>query len=164
MKKFLAIAMIIAGVFTVNNAMAQHPEGGQRPQRPQMVNHSDTPEGKQVLELSKQMWQWMADKDATKLANLYHDSAVFVHMGGAWGKEQEVGIIGGGMIHYKHADMHNVSVRFAGEESAIVLSDLDLLAVVGGNEVTNHFMVTENYIKVNGEWKLTVLAFTKLNN
>ena len=139
MKKFLAIAMIIAGVFTVNNAMAQRPEGGQRPQRPQMVNHSDTPEGKQVLELSKQMC-------------------------GAWGKEQEVGIIGGGMIHYKHADMHNVSVRFAGEESAIVLSDLDLLAVVGGNEVTNHFMVTENYIKVNGEWKLTVLAFTKLNN
>ena len=33
MKKFLAIAMIIAGVFTVNNAMAQRPEGGQRPQQ-----------------------------------------------------------------------------------------------------------------------------------
>ncbi|MDO5488333.1 MAG: nuclear transport factor 2 family protein, partial [Rikenellaceae bacterium] len=68
------------------------------------------------------------------------------------------------MIHYKKADMNSVSVRFAGEDSAIVLSDLNLLAVVGGNEVTNHFMVTENYIKVNGEWKLTVLAFTKLNN
>ena len=157
-------SLLILTLFCVNQLVAQERPAASRPPQPQMVNHSDTPEGKQVLALSKQMWQWMADKDATKLANLYHDSAVFVHMGGAWGKEQEVGIIGSGMIHYKHADMHNASVRFAGEESAIVLSDLDLLAVVGGNEVTNHFMVTENYIKVNGEWKLTILAFTKLNN
>ena len=55
------------------------------------------------------------------------------------------------------------TVRFAGDDTAIVLSDLNLLAVVGDNEVTNHFMVTENYIKVNGEWKLTILAFTKQN-
>lgn len=164
MKKFIAIVVLLSGVLFSNNIMAQGPEGGQRPQRPEMVNHSDTPEGKQVLALSTQMWQWMADKDADKLAELYHDSAVFVHMGGAWGKQQEVGIIGSGMIHYKKADMNSVSVRFAGEDSAIVLSDLNLLAVVGGNEVTNHFMVTENYIKVGGEWKLTVLAFTKLNN
>lgn len=164
MKKFIAIVVLLFGVLFSNNIMAQGPEGSQRPQRPEMVNHSDTPEGKQMLALSTQMWQWMADKDADKLANLYHDSAVFVHMGGAWGKQQEVGIIGSGMIHYKKADMNSVSVRFAGEDSAIVLSDLNLLAVVGGNEVTNHFMVTENYIKVGGEWKLTVLAFTKLNN
>ena len=105
MKKILLISIMLLGVISSNHVFAQRPEGGQRPQRPQMVNHSDTTEGKQVLELSKQMWQWMVNKDATKLANLYHDSAVFVHMGGAWGKEQEVGIIGGGMIHYKHADV-----------------------------------------------------------
>lgn len=36
------------------------------------------------------------------------------------------------------------------------------MAVVGGNEVTNPFMVTEVYIKLNGSWKLGSLSFTKL--
>lgn len=159
-KLFLAVLMII-GVCT---ATAQDRPSNSRPPMPQMVNHSDTPAGKEVLSLSTSMWQWMADKDADKLANLYHDSAVFVHMGGAWGKGQEVAIIRGGMIHYKHADVKQATVRFAEDDTAIVLSDLNLLAVVGGNEVTNHFMVTENYVKIDGEWKLTILAFTKLSN
>jgi hypothetical protein len=37
----------------------------------------------------------------------------------------------------------------------------DLLAVVGGNEVTNPFMVTEVYVQENG-WKLASLSFTRL--
>jgi len=39
-----------------------------------------------------------------------------------------------------------------------------LLAVVGGNEVTNPFMVTEVYMKAGGKWKLGYLSFTKLLN
>ena len=157
-------SLLILTLFCVNQLVAQERPAASRPPQPQIVNHSDTPEGKEVLALSADKWQWMADKDADKLATLFHESSVFVHMGGAWGKAQEVAIIRGGMIHYKHADVKEATVRFAEDDTAIVLSDLNLLAVVGGNEVTNHFMVTENYIKVNGEWKLTVLAFTKLNN
>jgi hypothetical protein len=37
-----------------------------------------------------------------------------------------------------------------------------LLAVVGGNEVTNPFMVTEVYLKEGGKWVLGSLSFTKL--
>ena len=157
-------SLLILTLCCVNQLVAQERPAASRPPMPQMVNHSDTPAGKEVLSLSTSMWQWMADKDADKLANLYHDSAVFVHMGGAWGKTQEVAIIRGGMIHYKHADVKEATVRFAEDDTAIVLSDLNLLAVVGGNEVTNHFMVTENYVKIDGEWKLTILAFTKLSN
>ncbi len=32
-------------------------------------------------------------------------------MGGTWGKEQELEIIKSGGIHYKHADIHEVSVN-----------------------------------------------------
>lgn len=103
----------------------------------------------------------MSEKNADALAQLFHDEAVFVHMGGAWGKKQEVDIIRGGMIHYKKATIHNESVRFA-ENTAIVLCDMDLLAVVGGNEVTNHFMVTEVYVKKENAWQLASLSFTKL--
>ncbi|MBQ7786779.1 MAG: nuclear transport factor 2 family protein [Alistipes sp.] len=104
----------------------------------------------------------MADKNADQLEALFHDNAMFVHMGGAWGKKQEVSIIRSGMIHYKHADIKDTSVRFA-DNTAIVLTDMNLLAVVGGNEVTNHFMVTEVYANINGEWKLASLSFTKLS-
>jgi hypothetical protein len=36
------------------------------------------------------------------------------------------------------------------------------VAVVGGNEVTHAFMVTEVYIKENGKWKMGSLTFSQL--
>jgi hypothetical protein len=82
-------------------------------------------------------------------------------MGGSWGKEQEVNIIKSGGIWYKKADIHDVSVNII-DNTAILLNRITLLAVVGGNEVTNPFMVTEVYVKLNGSWKLGTLSFTKL--
>ncbi|MEY4134970.1 MAG: hypothetical protein RL386_1320, partial [Bacteroidota bacterium] len=38
---------------------------------------------------------------------------------------------------------------------------ITLLAVVGGNEVTNPFIATEVYIKQKGKCKLGSLSFTK---
>jgi 4-carboxymuconolactone decarboxylase len=46
--------------------------------------------------------------------------------------------------------------------TAILLNRITLLAVVGGNEVTNPFMVTEVYVQQEGSWKLAPLSFTKL--
>jgi 23S rRNA pseudoU1915 N3-methylase RlmH len=43
-----------------------------------------------------------------------------------------------------------------------LLNDIDLVAVVGGNEVTNPFMATEVYIKENGKWKMGSLTFSHL--
>lgn len=115
----------------------------------------------EIINLSETKWQWMADKNADTLAKLFHEKAVFVHMGGSWGKEQELNIIKGGGIWYKKADIHEVSVNII-DNTAILLNRITLLAVVGGNEVTNPFQVTEVYIKENGIWKLGSLSFTKL--
>jgi hypothetical protein len=116
---------------------------------------------KEILQLSKDKWQWMADKKADTLADLFHDKSMFVHMGGSWGKAQEVNVIRTGGIWYKKADIHEASVNIIGN-TAIVLNRITLLAVVGGNEVINPFMVTEVYIKEDGKWKLGSLSFTKL--
>ena len=115
----------------------------------------------EIITLSKDKWQWMADKNVDALSNLFHAKAVFVHMGGAWGTEQEINVIKGGGIWYKKADIHEVSVNVI-DNTAILLNRIDLLAVVGGNEVTNPFEVTEVYIKVKGQWKLGSLSFTRL--
>lgn len=115
----------------------------------------------EVIQLSKQKWEWMADKNVDNLTPLFDDKSVFVHMGGSWGKTQEINVIKSGGIHYKKADIHEVSVNIIGN-TAILLNRITLLAVVGGNEVTNPFMVTEVYIKDNNGWKLGSLSFTKL--
>ncbi|QKJ63260.1 nuclear transport factor 2 family protein [Flavobacterium sp. M31R6] len=115
----------------------------------------------EVIQLSKDKWQWMADKNIDKLTPLFDDKSVFVHMGGSWGKIQEINVIKSGMIHYKKADIQEVSVNIIGN-TAILLNRITLLAVVGGNEVTNPFIVTEVYIKEKKSWKLGSLSFTKL--
>lgn len=120
-----------------------------------------TAEEQAVMKLSKDKWQWMSDKNAEPLGKLFHEKSVFVHMGGAWGKEREMAVIKSGGIWYKKADIHEVSVQVIGN-TAVLLNKITLLAVVGGNEVTNPFMVTEVYQKQGNDWTLLSLSFTKL--
>jgi hypothetical protein len=115
----------------------------------------------EIINLSKEKWQWMSDKNIDTLNNLFHEKAVFVHMGGSWGKEQELNVIKSGGIWYKKADIHEVSVNII-DNTAILLNRITLLAVVGGNEVTNPFEVTEVYIKQGSSWNLGSLSFTRL--
>ena len=115
----------------------------------------------EVIDLSKEKWHWMSECKIDSLDALFHEKSVFVHMGGSWGKEREIDIIKSGGIHYKKADIHEVSVNVIGT-TAVLLNRITLLAVVGGNEVTNPFMVTEVYVQQEGNWKLASLSFTRL--
>ena len=115
----------------------------------------------EVIALSKDKWRWMSERDVEALEALFHEKAVLVHMGGSWGKEQELEIIKSGGIHYKQADIHELSVNIIGS-TAILLNRITLLAVVGGSEVTNPFVVTEVYVQQEANWKLASLSFTRL--
>jgi len=144
----LAISFFITGV----QSYGQQNSGG--PVNP-------TKEEKKVIELSKKKWDWMADKNVDSLDRLFDAKAMFVHMGGSWGKAAEINVIKTGGIWYKKADIHSVSVNIIGN-TAILLNNITLLAVVGGNEVVNPFMVTEVYVKIKNKWRLGSLSFTKL--
>jgi len=115
----------------------------------------------EIINLSKDKWRWMAERNVVTLDALFHEKSVFVHMGGSWGKEREIEIIKSGGIHYKQADIHEVSVNII-DNTAVLLNRVTLLAVVGGNEVTNPFMVTEVYVQQEDSWKLASLSFTRL--
>ena len=125
------------------------------------TNRTFTAEEQEIINLSKDKWQWMADKKADTLKNFFHEKAMFIHLGGSWGKDQEVNIIKGGFIWYKKADVHDLVVNII-DNTAILLNRITLLAVVGGREVSNDFVVTEVYIKQNGTWKLGDLSFSHL--
>ena len=115
----------------------------------------------ELINLSKKKWLWMADKTVDSLSLLFDDKSMFVHMGGSWGKTQEINIIKAGTIHYKKADIYSVIVNIIGN-TAILLNDIDLVAAVGANEVINPFMVTEVYIKEKGKWRMGSLTFSRL--
>ena len=115
----------------------------------------------EVISLSKEKWRWMSERKVDSLAALFHEEAVFVHMGGTMSKDQELDVIKSGGIHYKKADIHEVSVNIIGA-TAILLNRITLLAVVGGNEVTNPFTVTEVYVQQDSSWKSASLSFTRL--
>ncbi|HQV61027.1 MAG TPA: nuclear transport factor 2 family protein [Chitinophagaceae bacterium] len=115
----------------------------------------------EIISLSKQKWQWMADRNVDSLNVLFDEKSMFVHMGGSWGKAREIDVIKSGSIWYKKAEVYSVIVNTIGN-TVILLNDIDLVAVVGGNEVVNPFMVTEVYIKENGKWTMGSLTFSKL--
>jgi 4-carboxymuconolactone decarboxylase len=116
---------------------------------------------KEIKRISREKWLWMSEKKVDTLTALFHDKAVFVHMGGTMTKAQELDVIKTGAIHYKQADIQETSVQLI-DNTAILLNKLRLVAVVGGKEVTNPFVVTEVYVKENEAWKLGSMSFTRL--
>jgi len=129
--------------------------------RAQQTKENPSAAEQEILNLSKTKWLWMSDKKVDTLDALFNDKAVFVHMGGTWGKTRELDVIKSGMIWYKKAEIYSASVNIFGN-AAILINDIDLVAVVGGNEVTNPFMVTEVYLKENGKWRMGSLTFSHL--
>jgi hypothetical protein len=113
--------------------------------------------------LSKEKWQWMADKNVDKLAVLFHDKSKFVHMSGTWKKDEELDIIKTGSIWYKKADVHDVAVEMV-DKTAIVWSRITLAANVRGNDVVTEFTVTEVYLKEGKDWKMLALTFSSVRD
>jgi hypothetical protein len=117
----------------------------------------------EIANLSKEKWQWMADKNVDKLATLFHDKSKFVHMSGTWNKDRELEIIESGSIWYKQADVHDVVVEIF-DDTAILWNRITLIAHVRGNDVSNEFTVTEIYKMGEDGWKLLDLTFSKVRD
>jgi len=127
-----------------------------------IANTASAQSENEIIQLSAKKWQWMSDKNVDSLSLLFHDKSDFVHMGGTWGKAREIDIIKGGFIWYKKAEVYSNAVKFIGN-TAVLLSDMDLVAAVGGNDAINSFMVTEVYVKEKSQWSLVQLTFSKLS-
>lgn len=117
----------------------------------------------EILTLSKEKWQWMADKNVDKLAPLFHDKSKFVHMSGTWKKDEELEIIKTGSIWYKKADVKDVAIELI-DDTAIVWNRITLTAEVRGSDVVTEFTVTEVYKKEKKDWKLLALTFSSVRD
>lgn len=122
-----------------------------------------TNEEQELVNLAKDKWQWMADKNVDKLASLFHDESKFVHMSGTWKKEEELEIIKTGSIWYKNADVKDVAVELI-DDTAILWSRITLTANVRGNDVVTEFTVTEVFKKQKKDWRLLALTFSSVRD
>ena len=164
MKRNLVMAFVVAvsAVQTTPVSSQSDTQGAASPASQTSTSAPTSTKAQQeVIALSKDKWRWMSERNVEALASLFHEDAVFVHMGATMSKSQELGVIKSGGIQYKTVDIQDVSVKVIGT-TAILLNRIRLVAVVGGNEVTNPFVVTEVYVQQGGTWKLGSLSFTRL--
>ncbi|MBP6181645.1 nuclear transport factor 2 family protein [Flavobacterium sp.] len=124
---------------------------------------SDQKTEQEVIQLSKDKWLWMADKDVAKLEPLFDNKSKFVHMSGTWKKDEELEIIKTGSIWYKNAKIHDTAIEIF-KKTAIIWNRITLQAVVRGSEVTTEFTVTEVYQKQGKDWKLLDLTFSSVRD
>jgi hypothetical protein len=145
MKKILLLTLLVIGSIQISFG--------------QEVNPVD-----EIKALSLAKWQWMADKDIAKLTPLFHPQAKFVHMSGTWNTPRELEIIQSGSIWYKKADIKDTAIELIGNNTAIVWNRITLHAVVGGNEVSTEFTVTEVYQREQDSWKMLALTFSSVRD
>ena len=126
-------------------------------------NTTYTKEEQELVNLSKDKWQWMAEKNVDKLAPLFHDASKFVHMSGTWEKDKELEIIKSGSIWYKKADVKDVAVELV-DDAAILWSRITLTAFARGSDVVTEFTVTEVFKKDKKDWKLMALTFSSVRD
>ena len=156
------LALLTLGAIGASPAIAAEPQPASAPAPTSTSAQTPAPtaEEQKLLDLSRQKWVWMAEKNVTTLDKLIDPKAIFVHMGATMTKSEELDVIRSGRIEYRQADIQEISVRTIGD-TAIVLSRIQLFAMVGGNEARNPFSVTETYVRQADGWKLAALAFTR---
>ena len=135
------IKRIIIALLVLALGISAHAQGP----FPMFNNRTHTAEAQPFADLSQRIWDLMAAKDADALREIFHPNAMFVHMGGYWDCAQELATIGGGFIHYKHAEVYGVDVKQINEDNWAVYSTIKLDATLGGgdNVVTTPFFVTQ---------------------
>jgi hypothetical protein len=116
-----------------------------------------------VLQISKDKWLWMADKNVDKLKELFDPKAKFVHMSGTWKTDEELEIIKTGSIWYKEAKVKDTAIEISGK-TAVVWNRITLVANVRGADVSTEFTVTEVYQKQRKAWKMLALTFSSVRD
>ena len=94
------------------------------PPSPRILSATGSTKAEQeLIGLSKEKWRWMSERKVDSLADLFHEEAVFVHMGGTMSKSQELDVIRSGRIQYKNVDIQDVSVRLIGTTAILLEQD-----------------------------------------
>ena len=113
----------------------------------------------QIIQLYKEMYTAMVNKDKPVLERVHDDSFVLVHMTGMrQSKEAYISSIMDGTLNYYSASHEDVRVEIDGDSAVLIGRSRVTAAVFGGGKHTWRLQLRFQLVKIKGEWRFALAS------
>ena len=113
----------------------------------------------QIVQLYKEMYTAMINKDRPELERVHDDSFVLVHMTGMrQTKDAYITAIMDDTLNYYSATHEEMQVKLNGDTAVLTGRSKVTAAVFGGGRHTWRLQLRFQLVKKNAEWKFTVAS------
>lgn len=113
----------------------------------------------QIIQLYKEMYTAMVNKDRAELERVHDDSFVLVHMTGMrQPKEVYISSIMDGTLNYYSAEHEDMQVEVKDNTAVLVGRSRVTAAVFGGGKHTWRLQLRFQLVKKNGEWRFALAS------
>ena len=110
-----------------------------------------------IIQLYKDMYKAMIDKNRSELERVHDDSFALIHMTGMrQSKKVYIASILDGTLNYYSALHEDMQVQVLGDTSKLIGKSKVNAAVFGGGEHTWRLLLDLTLIKRNGDWYFTM--------
>ena len=112
-----------------------------------------------IIQLYREMYTAMVNKDRAELERVHDDSFVLVHMTGMRQSRQEyINAIMDGTLNYYAASHEDMQVEARGDSAVLIGKSRVTAAVFGGGKHTWRLQLRFQLVKKNGEWRFAVAS------
>ena len=113
----------------------------------------------QIIQLYKEMYAAMVNKDRAELERVHDESFVLVHMTGMRQSKQDyINAIMDGTLNYYSAEHEDMQVEVKGDTAVLVGKSRVTAAVFGGGKHTWRLQLRFQLVKKNGEWRFALAS------
>ena len=113
----------------------------------------------QIIQLYKEMYTAMVNKDRAELERVHDDSFVLVHMTGMRQSRQEyINAIMDGTLNYYSASHEDMQVEVGGDSAVLTGKSRVTAAVFGGGKHTWRLQLRFQLLKKNGQWRFALAS------
>lgn len=113
----------------------------------------------QIIQLYKEMYTAMINKDRPELERVHDDSFVLVHMTGMrQTKDAYITAIMDDTLNYYSATHEEMQVKLNGDTAVLTGRSKVTAAVFGGGRHTWRLQLRFHLVKKNAEWKFTLAS------
>jgi hypothetical protein len=113
----------------------------------------------QVLNLSREKFQWQLDKNWSALSDLMDDNIILQHgNGNVQAKEDYFKTLKSGFLEYKMIDVIETSVKTF-DKTSVVMGKVKFQIILNGELKEFDFQFTEVYVLMKDKWSLILYTF-----
>ena len=113
----------------------------------------------QIIQLYKEMYTAMVNKDRAELERVHDDSFVLVHMTGMrQPKDVYISSVMDGTLNYYSASHEDMQVKVKGDTAVLIGKSRVTAAVFGGGKHTWRLQLRFQLVKENGEWHFALAS------